>query len=232
MARYSPTDTFGAFSGSVGSITYSKNKGGYYRKLKPQPTNPSTIYQNATRVLLGALSSFWRALTDTQRQSWINAAVNFPYTHPGSGDTYFLDGKGLFIALNANLFNSGQVFLFTAPIPAFNVSFDSLSATVDTVTGVDLSFTTFPGNPVIDINTVAIIRATIGFSAGSYNFKDRLRIVTTFVGGTTSPQDITAAYILRLGTVPAPGARVGFGAYVINASGESTVELRASTIST
>lgn len=224
------TDFVGVGRGSIGFTTYSKTSNGNVRKLKALPTNPQTIFQMQNRANFAALSSLWRMLTEPQRQTWINASPNFPYTD-SLGQTYFLSGNDLFLALNLNLLQIGFPINFNAPTPQFTFAATSLTASVDTIGGIIIDYTPTPVPP----NHSMIVRATAGFSPGIYSFDPRLRIVTILPTGTASPQDITVAYVARLGLIPAIGSKVGFGIYFVNTlSGESSanVELKATAITT
>jgi len=65
-----------AASGSVGGLTYSRNKGGSYCRARAVPTNRHSSLQEKFRSVLGSLANFWALLTDPNRASWLAYADN------------------------------------------------------------------------------------------------------------------------------------------------------------
>lgn len=230
MAKYIPTDTFGPFSGSTGSITYSRNKGGHYRKLKSNPTNPQTSYQMFQRALLGGFAGLWTSLlTDAQRLAWNAETINYPYTD-SQGHTYFLSGLDLFTALGINALTISAIPNFTPPV--FQPAGAPLTLTPVVVgsTSVTIDLTAIQSAPnPSDFQ----IWGTPGFSQGIYNYKKKLRSFTVIPDAAIFPVDVSAAYILRFGSVPPTNSKLGFGLTLINqGSFKSSVRLTTSTIAT
>jgi hypothetical protein len=230
MAIYNPTDTFGPFSGSVGSITYSKNKGGYYRKLKSNPTNPQTVYQTFARSLLAGFSSIWASsLTDAERLSWQNASLDYPYTN-SLGVTYYLSGSDLFITLSVNLVLISILPNFTAPAFQGSAAMTSFTPAVVGATSVEIDFTSIQSAP--DPSDF-LIWGTPQFSNGIYNYKKRLRQFTVITNATVLPADVTAAFVLRFGAVPPTGAKQGWGIASVNTeTGNAGTRMTSTTIAT
>lgn len=64
-------------SGSIGGITYSRNRGGMYTRARAIPTNPGTSQQTEVRAALASLTQRWiEVLTPAQRQYWEDYAAN------------------------------------------------------------------------------------------------------------------------------------------------------------
>lgn len=64
-------------SGSIGGTTYSHNRGGMYVRSRAIPADPNSIYQQAIRGFVAALTSAWTdTLTAAQRAAWDTYAEN------------------------------------------------------------------------------------------------------------------------------------------------------------
>ena len=64
--------------GTIGALTFSKNKGGNYVKFYKKSTNPKTPAQLAQQNRFRSLSGGYNALTQTIRQAWADFAnTNF-----------------------------------------------------------------------------------------------------------------------------------------------------------
>lgn len=84
-------------SGSLGGMTMSHNRGGYYLRARTIPTDPSTQRQIAVRTSLSTLVTSWMdTLTSTQREDWATYAANTPVTNV-MGDPVFLTGQQQYI---------------------------------------------------------------------------------------------------------------------------------------
>ena len=58
-------------SGSVGGMTFSRNRYGMYTRAKGLPVNPNSEFQQAVRQIFSGLSSAWNGvLTSGQRSGW------------------------------------------------------------------------------------------------------------------------------------------------------------------
>lgn len=96
MAKYIPNLT-GPIVGSMGSITFSKNRFGYYIKMKAQPTNPSTPAQAKVRGFMSTAVQNWATLlTKDEAEAWNHAAGLHKRAKYGFG--YSLTGQNLYIA--------------------------------------------------------------------------------------------------------------------------------------
>jgi len=70
MARvkYSPIVT--DIAGSVGAVTFQRNKFGNTMRAKPLPVNPSSSAQYIIRQHVITIQAAWQSLTDAQRLQW------------------------------------------------------------------------------------------------------------------------------------------------------------------
>lgn len=188
-----------------GSVA-SKNRYGNYLRNKVTPVNPQTAYQQAVRQQLGALSSQYRALTQSERLSWINGAPSFPFTDI-FGDVRYLSGQTLFVKLNTNLINAGQAPLNTAPIPVGVPEMAVTGVTSEITAGelailsLSVSETTVPAGFALAVYATPPTPASIQFVKNRYRF---IGIATVTAGAA----DILAAYTARFGAAAAAGEQI------------------------
>lgn len=104
------TDARGSIAGNV----FSRNRGGSYMRQRVTPTNPNTAKQAAVRASFGSLQSNWRNLTELQRESWRNNAVNFPGKNR-LGEVITYAGNVLYQKCNMVLLSAGFPLITTCP---------------------------------------------------------------------------------------------------------------------
>src|SRR5438045_4972223 len=97
-------------SGSIGSRTYSHNKGGAYLRNRRVPVNPTTVSQGAVRNQLAASSANWANLTDAQRSAWSAYASVNPVTDR-LGQTINISGQSMYVSCNTRLQQMGQAVI-------------------------------------------------------------------------------------------------------------------------
>lgn len=114
-------DIFGsAASGSTGSKTASRNRGGQYLRNRAIPTNPNSARQANVREGLGTLTPQWSStLTEDQRAAWNLYAANVPVVDV-LGATIKLSGINMFVRANAPRLQAGFDVILDAPA-TFNV---------------------------------------------------------------------------------------------------------------
>src|SRR5690625_84038 len=212
--------------GKLGGQVYSHNRGGDYVRNNATPVNPQTPSQMAARAALALFSSMWSTLTQAQIAGWNAATENFPRTNI-FGDSKKMSGKNLFTSLNRELELTGQTAIMdaSAPVPI------AVPTSVDTISVIDDGTVTFSVNGT-DAGDTLVLLATPPVSAGTNFVKNQLRVVST-MPATASPTsaDIGTAYVAKFGT-PAEGQKVFVGAYAVNAVGQRSPQVVASTIAT
>lgn len=85
--------------GSAFGLTATSVRGGHVMKKKARPSTKRSKGVDRTRSILGWLSRQWGDLTDDQRDSWGEWAID----HPGTdkfGDPFIMSGFNAFIMLN------------------------------------------------------------------------------------------------------------------------------------
>lgn len=193
-----------------GSV-FSKNRYGSYMRTKVTPVNPQSTAQMAVRNRLSTNSQAWRALTETQRQSWISAAPQFPVTDI-FGNPKILAGNALYVALNNNLHNIGTAPIDTAPSPVAISALELVSLTATAgVPALSLVFTPTPTSG----DEYLVVEATPQLGAGIGFFKNQFRQIFTDGDSVASPQTLLAEYTARFGTLTA-GMKIAVRAKIIN----------------
>jgi hypothetical protein len=87
-------------SGSIGGITYSRNKGGMYTRARSTPTNPNTLRQQIARAAMGGMVNMWNTITEANRETWRLYAANTPVLDK-LGEMINLSGQQMFNRTNS-----------------------------------------------------------------------------------------------------------------------------------
>lgn len=160
------------------------------------PSNPMTPAQTTQRGNFGFLSGNWSSLTEVERDSWRALTVN---TFDRLGHSVTLTGKELYVALNRNLFNSGNALLTTAPTPSSPIPPATLSLQ-SSLSGIHfrISFTATP----IPAGITYLVFGTAPQSAGTARpGPSKYKLLTALPAATASPADVSTAYDAVFGTV-------------------------------
>lgn len=186
MASFTPLIA-GQMSGSVGAIVFSHNKGGPYMRLRANPTQPNTIYQQVVKLVTGQLAAAWPAvLSQLQRDAWDVYAANVSRPKPGGG-TQFLTGLMHFVRSNLGRAQVGLSTVLDAPV-AFNVGgFTPITANIGVPPlGLVIHFTE-ADDWVTDTGAQMLIWTGRAQSAGKQFFKGPFRSVPGIPGDLASP---------------------------------------------
>ncbi len=142
MAIIIPGGGVASISGSLGGVTFSRNKGGAYVRNRTVPTNPGTIFQGAVRSILADLTSRWNDnLTALQREGWDTYAANVLL--PNSlGFPRDVGGLAMYVRSNVSRVQALEPRVDDAPI-VFNLGAftdPSISAATASATTIDVAF--------------------------------------------------------------------------------------------
>ena len=195
----------GDYSGSLGSTTFSHNKGGPYVKNKSIPTNQQSPARIAVRSGLITLSSAWRALTAGQRSAWDVFAASIPKSGP-FGLPKFLTGHQTFISCNQNL---AKVNTASIDDPGSIPSITSeASVTVAAAGGAGTMTLTFPS--AIAATERMYVRMSPPMSAGIKAPKGVCKRITFLTSAGVSPYDVAAEYeaVFGAGWQTAVGSKI------------------------
>lgn len=106
---------YSAASGSVGGLTYSRNRGGLYTRTRTIPVNPNTEAQGNARNNMADTASAWGTqLDDSERQSWITYAADTPRVN-SLGQQIITSGQNMFTRTNNTRLLAGLAMIKTAP---------------------------------------------------------------------------------------------------------------------
>lgn len=230
FAKFTPGAIVSEIRGKIASTVFSRNRGGAVIRNRIKPINRRSIGQSTRRQVLGSLASSWRGLTQANRDSWNNAAQNFPLQDT-LGQTIYLSGEQLYVRFNANLILIGESEISAAPAPfAFSIFTAALTAEDDTVAAsFDIAFTP---DPMDAGNTLAVF-ATGNLSPGiEAPNASRFRFIGQIDPTDTSPADLVTEYVAEFGN-PVAGQKIFIELRPIaTASGQPGTPLRASAIVT
>lgn len=182
-----------AISGKAGGSVYSRNRGGEYIKNFVMPTNTITQARQAVRAVFGALASAWRALTQSERNTWIEQAPNYLRTN-AFGDQKQLQPNALFVGQNTNLLNAGltQINEITAP-QGTNGLVSRNGSLFDLGSGSpqwDFNFDLEMDNASATALNHFVLEATPPHNASRRNVKNEYRVLAKSADhSTTPPQD-------------------------------------------
>jgi hypothetical protein len=104
----------------LGGTVYARNAFGVYARPLIQPRQPRTALQQANRTAWGGLTKQWPALSQSQRDTWLEVAESTTLTD-SLGHQFRPSGIGLYVANNRNLALIGlpPTPVVTALQPAF-----------------------------------------------------------------------------------------------------------------
>jgi len=109
------SQVYTAVSGSVGGLTYSRNRFGMYTRARATPVNPNTIRQQEVRASMSSMVVYWHAtLTAAQRAAWGVYGANTPIVD-ALGQSQNLSGQQMFLRSNIARVNLGLAVIVAAP---------------------------------------------------------------------------------------------------------------------
>jgi hypothetical protein len=225
MAKYLPTKWSDA-RGRENGIIWSKNQYGLYFKNLSTPFNPNTTFQQQVRASFKWVSQNWRNLTQNEQTNWNEAAINFMQTNV-FGNQFKYTGFNLYMHINKWRKEINQPITNTPPPPATPslVTIQSISA-VEATDTVQISF-----SATIPANHSAIIYATPPLSNGINFARKYFRKLKVLAAGAISPQDISAEYVNRFGTLTGKaGLKIFCNLRIVTNEGIIGVITQANTI--
>lgn len=214
--------------GKIGGHVMSKNRAGSYLRTKVTPVNPNTAAQVIARNALGSLSIAWRGLTAAQRLLWNSAVASFASTDI-FGDIRNPTGQNLYIRLNANLLNAGQVAISVPPLPVAVVSVTTLTPTQAAGGATSIAYAPTP----VPAGHSMVIEAAAPVSPGVSFVKSEFRKIGVVAAAAVTPYVATAAYAAKFGGPGLAGQKVFFRAKLVNnTTGQTGLPTQASCIVT
>jgi hypothetical protein len=226
MAKILTTAIVADIRNKLNGSVFSKNRYGSYVRTKVTPVNPQTTAQQNARNILATNSQAWRDLSEADRQGWISAAANFPFTDI-FGNSKTLSGSALFVKLNNNLAAAGQALISGAPgpiaIPALTLgAFTAVSATGV----VSLAFADTP----VPADFTLVIQTTGNVTPGKSFVKNLFRFVANKAAAAASPAVITSEFDAVHGA-PVENQKIFARAFLVsNLTGQAGIPVQAMCI--
>lgn len=228
MAKFTPGVGFGQASGSVGAVTYSRNRYGVYMRRRAAPVNPRTTAQGTARARFGNLSQQWRTLTAAQRTEWNAQAPNVTL-YNSLGAQYTPSGAQYFVGLNVNRLQIG-IAVATTP-PALEQAAVITSASVVSTGSTGVQTVTFA--PAIASGKFYILEATAPMSAGkAFVGRSQFKAIAVLSNTDTSPYVATSAYAAVFGGITANdvGKRIAWRLTPVGSSGQKGAPLNFTNV--
>ena len=189
-------------SGSLGGITFAHNKGGMYMRSRAIPTNPNSPEQAAVRGFLSELSTSWNGtLTQAQRDTWINYALNVPVIDR-LGESIYISGLAHYLRSNVPRIQAALSIITDAPLGFTLPTFANPTFTIDPATDeVDVAFAGSQPwkSEVGGAMLVSVSRPqspTINYFKGPYRFAGA---ILGAVVPPTTPQTIALPFVVSTG---------------------------------
>jgi len=122
MALITLGSTISNASGSVGGVTYARNRGGAYVRNRTTPIQRNTTWQAAAKALFTAASNSWsQFLTAAQRVQWEAYAKAVPYVN-SLGEKKYYTGQQRYVQSYVSVAVSGGSVASIATAPTIYVS--------------------------------------------------------------------------------------------------------------
>jgi len=189
-------------SGSLGGMTMSHNRGGYYLRARTVPTDPASSYQTILRSYMSQLANLWvNELTPAMRAAWDLYAKNVTVLN-ALGDAISLSGINHYIRSNLPRLQAGLPRVDSGPTTFDLGDFTAPSAVVGTAGApgtIDVTFDN--GDDWANEDDAAMLvfgsrpqNPTINFFKGPYRYADT--IDGDSVTPPTSPANLNSAFTL------------------------------------
>lgn len=217
----------GRLNSSLGGTVLLKN--GVVRNYVT-PVNPQTADQSEVRGAFSFLTSAWKGLTESQRQTWEEARLTDAWQKqdPFTGTSRpYSSGKSLFISSNLNCLiannelDTPSIYNQTAPVPESLVNPGFTSIVADASAGTVVF--TYPN--VMSGDGAISVRFSPPVSAGNQRLtsvKSKLRTMAS--SNAASPLAYGTEYVAKFGAITAKeGMKIGYTISVIGATKGNTL---------
>lgn len=199
-------------SGSIAGTTYSHNRAGQYTRNRRKPVQPiGTGRRGAVRAAFGAASSAWADVDASTQALWDGYAAGHPYVD-ALGQAIKLTGHQMFVAINAQLINCGQVTSDAIP-----VSDSVFAAGFSAFTAVHADALTLTPDGAGDAADFLLVGLTAQQSSGRRYCKTFWQ-QTVLAGNVVAATVLTAAYVAQFGALTA-GKRIFYRLTPVNQYG-------------
>lgn len=135
--------------GSVGGVTFARNRYGLFQRNRTKPIDPASASQEAYRTRFAAAIVNWRALTAAQRLAFNAKALNVDFVN-ALGQSFHPSGFNLF-ARSDMLLDIAGVAAITVPPTSPTINDSNTFVSYDAGTGFDINSTiaNWPGGATL-----------------------------------------------------------------------------------
>lgn len=226
MAKILTTAIVADIRNKLNGSVFSKNRYGSYVRTKVTPVNPQTSAQQNVRNRLSTNSQAWRDLTESQRQAWIDAGVNFPFTDI-FGNSKILSGNALYVKLNNNLAVIAEAAISDPPLP---VAIPALvMGTIVSSAGGGTLTAAFTADPV-PAGFALVFSTTPNVTPGKSFVKNLFRQTQVVAAAGASPTNLAAAFSALHGA-PVLGQKIFVRAHYVSIdTGQAGIPVQGSVI--
>lgn len=198
------SQVYTAVSGSIGGVTYSRNKGGMYTRGRATPTNPNTVKQQEARTRLAMTAALWNDLDEADRDLWRAYAETQNHLNK-LGQTILWSGQQEFSAANSLLLGCNQATVSVPPLILTKPEFEVTGFDLDDAQIVGLTTNALPVEAQSIFDTFSRpISPGVNFFKGP--FCANAVIIAAGAGGTT---------FAGLSTFPAAEDQVIWGKFTL-----------------
>lgn len=195
--KYMPGPLAAALSGSTGGTTASRNRYGVYFRTRAIPVTSTTPAALNAKGRLATASQAWESLTEAQRLSWSEWAVDHPIIDR-IGQQQTLAGNAAYIQINSRLAAIAEAPLSVPPVAGAPTGLLTLVQTCDIGTGnFDLVYTATP----LGATEKLYIQAAVVDSGGINYVTNKLRLVGQSAAAQASPFDHQSLLVARFGAI-------------------------------
>lgn len=210
-------------SGSVGGMTFSRNRYGMYTRAKGLPVNPNSEFQQAVRQIFSGLSAAWNGeLSEVQRSAWEDYAANMVWSD-ALGEPIKLTGQAVYAQCNTPRLQAGLARVDTAPEIFTQPTYKAPVVTADESDGKLHVAYTNTDDWAKEVGGALLLYASRPLSPSIKFFKGPYRYAGKVAGAVTpptSPADLTMPFAIQ------GGQQVGIFYRVVMADGRISAPFR------
>lgn len=189
MAKITLGSIIGSISGSIGSVTFQQGRFGMVARQKPYPYKTNSSKASLYTSQFFYLAKYWRSLTDSQKNDWVDYAATVALTNRYGG-VYYITGYNMFVLCNSNRLLCGLSVLITpvvypSAIVLLPPQVDLLPTFINLLWSPAIDF----GNKYIQIWATSPMLANLGTKSSDY------RMLQVVQRGSTSTVNILSNYI-------------------------------------
>lgn len=191
-------------SGSIGGVTYARNKAGWTAKSWARPCRMSTQYQALARGYFAKWSPIWQTLSASDKASWDSLAADPPETdYDRFGAVVLRSGWEWFVRVNQRMVLLGVPPTETAPAKAVQADVTLTGFTAQVLNGdpmrvyVEHSNTEFSGFETAWFFMAIYPGPGLGVVRRGY------KLLTVIAPAGTTSSDLTGGVSARFGQLQA-----------------------------